>query len=121
MLANHYNQVTEVDLLLNQVKLAANPITDQYANIAEMNTTLAQPEFNCEQSDTIPAVNTTTKFMNTSDLAAIAKEQKERVPHLLTEIELSEKTVRNLSSSTIAGYAEAAANSKAFTPSDETP
>lgn len=119
MLANHYKQATEMDLLLNQVKHAANSITDQYASLAEMNTLLAQPEFNCEQSDAILAVTTTTKFTNTSDLATIIKEQQQRVPYLLTEIELSDKTIRTLSSSTISGYAEAAAT-KTLPPFDET-
>lgn len=109
MLANHYKQATEMGLLLNQVELAASSITDQYANLAEMSTLLAQPEFNCEQSDEIPVG--TTKFTNTSDLATIIKKQQQRVPHLLTELELSDKTVRTLSSSTIASYAEAASNS----------
>lgn len=120
LLTNHYKQATEMDLLLKQVKLAANPITDQYTYIAEMNTILAQPEFNCQHSDAIPVVKATTKFMNTSDLATIIKEQQQRVPYLLTEIELADLHVRSLSSSTIAGYAETAANSKTLPSSDET-
>lgn len=121
MLANQYKQANEMDLILKEVKLAANPINDQYAKIAEMTTLLVQPEFNCEQSDAIPAVETTSKFMNTNDLATIIKEQQQRLPQLLTELEVSEKTVCTLSRSTLAGYAEAAVNTKTFTPSDGTP